>query len=551
MNVGIIGNGAFGGLVDRRGRIVWCCLNGFNSDPIFNSRLNNDSEDGGWFDISIENLVKSEQKYIPNTCILITTLVSSTNDVLQIKDFAPRFIQHDRIFQPYQIFRTLTRIRGDPKATIRIRPSFEYNAAEGYQTRGSHHVRYCGPTGTLRVTTNAPIQLIIDELPFLVHDPVFLVFGPDESFAHSLPLVAREFEERTLKYWKQWGGNLQLPVDYQEILLRACISIQLLHSDELGGFVSSLTLGVSEGRVFDIPEICFGISVLREFGFYIQIRKFFDFLKSIVFLSDNPQSVYDVCSIVSGVDVSSLAGLRGPVGAGPARPDPAMPCIIIVGLSQGFTDIRLKDVCSVKLFEKLEAWGEEALTNFGTFFISAALSSMGDEEIGGVSTMGSILIWAAADRLGRVAAHCHWVEKAKIWQAHAERMRRDILANQSGPFLASRWGGSSTCVALLRVAELGFVDTCDVIWQNTLARLRPGEWTTCTLLWYLEALRSIDVERSRSLFHALCASSTECGLFSETIDLETATLGGNLPHCAALVGVLRTGSRFSRGWRQI
>ena len=104
MSYGLVGNGAYGGVVDRRGRVVWCCLEGFGGDPIFNSLLNNDSDEGGFFDISIDNLSKSEQKYIPSSAVLITTLVSANGDVLQVKDFAPRFCSApDVVARPSQL----------------------------------------------------------------------------------------------------------------------------------------------------------------------------------------------------------------------------------------------------------------------------------------------------------------------------------------------------------------------------------------------------------------------------------------------------------------
>ena len=164
MNTGVIGNGAFGAVVDRRARIVWCCLDGFGGDPVFNSLLNNDSDEGGFFDVSIENLAKSEQKYVPNSAVLVTTLVSTNGDVLQVKDFAPRFHQTPEcIHAPFQLYRVVTRIRGDPIATIRVRPSFEYNSAEGYQTRRIVHQRSLPNMPRVRGPNNSVLEAVVPE----------------------------------------------------------------------------------------------------------------------------------------------------------------------------------------------------------------------------------------------------------------------------------------------------------------------------------------------------------------------------------------------------
>ena len=44
LHLGVIGNCSYGALVDRAGRVVWCCLPRFDSEPVFATLL--DHEDG-------------------------------------------------------------------------------------------------------------------------------------------------------------------------------------------------------------------------------------------------------------------------------------------------------------------------------------------------------------------------------------------------------------------------------------------------------------------------------------------------------------------------
>jgi len=634
-DLGVIGNGVYGSLVDRRGRVVWCSLEGFGADPIFNSLLNNDSDESGWFDVTIEDLVRTEQKYIANSAVLVTTLISKNSDVLQVKDFAPRFYQYDRMFHPFQLFRVITRIRGDPIATVRVRPSFEYNSAEGYQTRGAHHIRYCGPNGTLRLTTNAPIQLLMDESPFMVHDPVYLVFGQDESITTPLSQLCKEYEDRTIKYWKHWCMNLSLPVDYQEILVRSAITLQMMQSDEVGGILNSMTLGIPLGpdlpptrdeRVFQLLDTCLAIPVFRQLGLLAVTRKFLEFLKSTCFQYQHPKAVYDYIgrSSAPAKDLGSMAGYEG-IGAVMAGgipenpvPDIGMLGLLIVALSQGFFDARFRDICSSKLFERLENFGEQCILAFDDmlkgsfslprhrgviavplwshnffeddiqyFSLPSLHSSAGIITTGGypaysngpIPTMISILCWASADRLSRVAEHCHWIEKSRYWGNAARRIRTEILTRAvrlSDNAMTSFWGGDRVGPSVLRIAELGFLAPSDPIFLATvsafendggiltslLSNVRPenrtSEWTalstsspflTSTLMWYGEALRSCGRENeARQLFHAICAGSNECGLFSESIDVKTGKNWGNFPHTPSLLGFLRLGFRLSRNW---
>ena len=620
---GIIGNGAYGAVIDNRSRIVWCCLEGFGGDPIFNSLLNNDSDEGGFFDISISNLARAEQKYIPSTAVLITTLISTNGDVVQVKDFAPRFCQSaDSVSRPNQIFRIITRVRGDPIATVRVRPSFEYNSAEGYQTRGSHHIRYCGTNGTFRLTTNAPIQLLMDESPFLIGEPIYLVFGPDESGHPDLAQLCREYEDRTIRYWKNWCFGLALPADYQETIIRSAITVQLLQSEELGGIVNALTLGIPLGsdlgptrddRTLHITDMCLSLPVLREVGMFGLVKKFSSFLKSVCIRPDLPQGVYGYLGQCS-VPPLELNGMAGYLGVGPAMAggvqgslvrDIGAAGLVVVGMSGAFFDSRMKDLCSPKLFEIMEQLGTQLVKSFedmaegrGFFSLSAPgmiscetvkffeddmmfLSipdvdrSRSASSSKGCCTLASVLCWAAADRLARVSEHCHWIDKSKKWNAHAERIKETILmhaVDSNRQVVSSFWRGDRVGPGMLRLAELGFLSPKDPLFVNTVEAFEKdallsgvcfsrSQWAALspsapmqvsTLLWYIEALRAVGREaEARSLFHAVCASSNECGLLSQSIDLKDGRHWGNIGHLPTLLGLVRLGTRLSRSWRGI
>ena len=111
LNLGVIGNSAFGALIDRGGRVVWSCMPRFDSDPVFCSLLNGGEHGGnpdthfGFFDIQVENFTSSEQRYLHNTAILRTTLHDAEGATLEITDFAPRFKRLDRMFRPAMMVR--------------------------------------------------------------------------------------------------------------------------------------------------------------------------------------------------------------------------------------------------------------------------------------------------------------------------------------------------------------------------------------------------------------------------------------------------------------
>ena len=90
LDLGVIGNGTFGALIDSLGSVVWCCLPAFDGDPAFCALLSPKREGGEWA-IEIENFATAEQAYVPNTAILKTTLHDRHGGVVEITDFAPRW----------------------------------------------------------------------------------------------------------------------------------------------------------------------------------------------------------------------------------------------------------------------------------------------------------------------------------------------------------------------------------------------------------------------------------------------------------------------------
>ncbi|MDP5008230.1 MAG: glycoside hydrolase family 15 protein, partial [Glaciimonas sp.] len=60
LDLGVVGNCAFNALIDKLGRVVWCCLPRFDGDPVFNALLD-PSENGSLWSFQLENFSHSEQ----------------------------------------------------------------------------------------------------------------------------------------------------------------------------------------------------------------------------------------------------------------------------------------------------------------------------------------------------------------------------------------------------------------------------------------------------------------------------------------------------------
>eukprot|EP01089_Gocevia_fonbrunei_P015117 TRINITY_DN4331_c0_g1_i2.p1 TRINITY_DN4331_c0_g1~~TRINITY_DN4331_c0_g1_i2.p1 ORF type:complete len:154 (+),score=24.19 TRINITY_DN4331_c0_g1_i2:163-624(+) len=146
----------------------------------------------------MQGLTKSSQNYIKNTPILATTLEDNFGNSLDIIDFAPRFQNYGRSYLPTMLVRMITP-RGRPSLKIRVRPTFGYGWGTPEKTRGSNHIRFLLPTGTLRLTTNAPISYILHEVRFEVEEPIYMLLMPDESLLTGIGEFAVSNFETTKK----------------------------------------------------------------------------------------------------------------------------------------------------------------------------------------------------------------------------------------------------------------------------------------------------------------------------------------------------------------
>lgn len=204
LDLAMIGNCSFAALVDRMARIVWCCLPRFDGDPVFHSLLGTRGGDGdGAFSIELDGVVRSEQHYLENTAVVVTRLHDASGNAIEITDFAPRFQTKGRMFRPTAIVRRVRPVAGHPRIRVRCRPRFAYGARVPDTTFGSNHVRWVGNGQTLRLTTNAPVTYVRDEIPFLLDGPVSFYLGRTRAS----PVIRRPCAGSSRKRPRATGGS--------------------------------------------------------------------------------------------------------------------------------------------------------------------------------------------------------------------------------------------------------------------------------------------------------------------------------------------------------
>ena len=199
LDLALVGNGAIAVLLDSSADMVWGCFPRFDGDPVFCSLLRErgSQEDFGFFAIELVDCVRREQEYLVNTPVVVTRLFDAGGGGVEITDFAPRFVQFQRVFCPMLLVRKIRPIGGTPRVRIRLRPAREYGATRAIVSAGSNHLRFLGGEPVLRLTTDASITALVEELPFFLDGSVTLLLGPDEPVGGSISEIGDRFLAET------------------------------------------------------------------------------------------------------------------------------------------------------------------------------------------------------------------------------------------------------------------------------------------------------------------------------------------------------------------
>ncbi len=589
LNLAVIGNCSYGALIDQVGRVCWACLPHFDGDPFFCSLLNGQHDDDGFgfYDIVVDNFVRSQQEYVQNTAILVTRLYDTAGSAVEITDFAPRFKQFGRHYRPTMLVRQVRPIQGTPRIRIRLRPAYQYGSHRPERSRGSNHIRFITPDLTLRLTTNAPLSFVFEEIPFVLEKPLTLVLGPDESLTRSTPEVGREYFESTNRYWREFSRYLSIPFEWQDAVIRAAITLKLCSFDDSGAIIAAMTTSIPEapdsGRNWDyrycwLRDAYFVVHALNRLGATGTLERFLGYITNIAASAHDGylQPVYgiDLNTQLPERLIDSLPGYRsmGPVRVGNQAYEQTQNDgygSAILAVTQSFFDQRLARTGSKQLFHWLEKLGEQAANRYNQPD-SSIWELRGRKSI---HTHSSVMCWAACDRLAKIAAQLGLPARAKHWRRQADEIRSTILKeawNDKLQSFAASFGGSHLDASLLLLNELGFLDANDPRFAKTVAAIEKelrhdgrifryahddyGAPETTFLVcnfWYIDALAALGRrEEARELFDSMLACRNHVGLLSEDLAPTSGELWGNFPQTYSMVGLVHSAMQLSKPWEE-
>jgi len=587
LNLGLIGNSRTGALVDEQAGIVWWCHPRFDGDPVCSALLSGEGRPPhGFVDVRIERQVRTEQQYLPNTPILCTTLHDDEGNAVEVLDFAPRFYQYGRMFNPAMLVRIVRRVSGRPRVLVRARLATDYGERAAPRVVGTHHIRFLQGDSAVRLTTDIPITQVIEERAFFVNRSVTLLFGNDETLGAAPGEVGRQFFEETRSYWLRWVRNLAVPFEWQDVVIRAAITLKLNAFDDSGAIVAAVTTSIPEapasGRNWDyrycwLRDAYFVVNVLNRLGATGTMQRYLNYILNVVADAGTQpvQPVYGI-SGESALDEAVAAALPGYRSMGPVRIGNAAYFQVqhdvygeaVLAGAHAFFDRRLEHTADAQIFAELEKLGERAIAHYQD-------PDAGLWELRGarrVHTFSSLMCWAACDRLARIAQQLGLAERRAHWAGHASRIHTTICERAWNPALqafVSTFGGDRLDASMLLLAELQFIPATDPRFASTVraieTRLRRGDFLlrydeqddfgypetaflVCTQWWVLALAALGETERARAIFERLLAIRSPLGLLSEDVDPTTGELWGNYPQTYTMVGLIQCAMRLSRPW---
>lgn len=585
LDLGVIGNGSIAALIDKRARIVWCCLPRFDADASFCSLMSPTTEGGDWA-IELEDFERSEQYYLPNTAVLVTHMFDRHGGEIEVIDFAPRHSANGRLYHPISLARRVNPLSGSPRIRVVLRPLCDYGASAAKTTSGSNHIRYLLSDTVQRLTSDVSAPMIERGLPFGLDRPAHFVLGPDETLTDSPADYIHLMLERTISYWREWTRYLAVPYEWQEPVIRAAITLKLCQYEATGAIVAALTTSIPEAegssRNWDyrfcwLRDAAFTVRTLNRLGVTRSMEEYIRYVFNLIAI-DGDEEVGPVFGITFEQElperqIESLAGYRGmgPVRVGNAAWSQRQNDVygsVVLASAQLFFDCRLEHRGDERTFRRLERMGKLALK-------TAEQPDAGLWEFRGrasVHTYSAAMCWAACDRLAHIATELGIDDRARYWHAEAVELHARIVErtwNEKLGYFVDAYDGEDLDASLLLLADIGFIEASDPRFVATVDAIgealgrgqymfryiAPDDFGTpetsfniCTF-WYIEALAATGrKEKARAMFENMLDQRNSLGLLSEDLAPSTGEPWGNYPQTYSLVGLIQAAMRLSRRW---
>ena len=583
LNYGIIGNCKSSALINEDSSIEWCCLPQFDSPSVFGKIL--DQKKGGSFQILCDNSYSITQKYVDNTCILMTKF-DNGSDAFELLDYMPRFQKENGVYYaPPEICRILKLVKGSPKLKVLYDPRLVYSVGRTNNYEKNDFIvsvvneeRY----DTLYLYTDLNKKNILECSEISLDRDYFLTISYNEKInPPSLDHINLELE-RTKVYWLNWCFKTPTYKNYNSQILRSAMTLKLLTFEKTGAVLAAATTSlpetIGEVRNWDyrfcwIRDASMVIKVITKLGHVKIVKKFIDFILDIIpDKNEKLQIMYGINGekMLTEETLDHLSGYKNsrPVRVGNAA------------FIQKQNDIYgiLVDAIHYQIEKYIDENDKhEELWSIVKNIVWVVDNNwkMPDKGIWEFRqedqhfTFSKLLCWVAVDRAIKISELIQGGKSAKKWKSLRSEIYNDIIENawsdEKQAFTQS-YGAEHLDASVLLMEPYGFIDAKDTRYVKTVKAIErelshegllfryknvddfgtpSSSFTVCTF-WFINSLYKIgEKEKSKLMFDKLLSYSNHLGLFSEDIDFKSKRLLGNFPQAYSHLALIDTAMNFN------
>lgn len=578
-NMGIVGNCSYMAYIDTDAAVQWMCMPKFDSDFIFGGLL--DREKGGMFSIIPNSDYTTRQYYIPNTNVLCTEFKCNDGS-FRVTDYAPRFRQYDRHFRPLMLFRKLELLSGSPFVKIICRPVGNTGQIMPDIVMGSNHIRYMNIGQQIRLTSNIPLNYIINENDFILTETKYLAFTYGIPLEAALESTAEDFLDKTIRYWQQWVKTTSISNYFQEQIIRSALVLKLHQYEDTGGIIASGSSSLPEhhgsGRNWDyrycwMRDSYYTLKAFNSIGHFEELEKYFRYIQNIILKEEGRiQPLYGVSGESELKEIQlPLSGYLGntPVHYG----------------NGAYTHIQ-NDVYGQLLTTLLPLYIDERLSTSYKFNLNMEVVFRLVNMIEKTMNEPDAGIWEFRNRkqLHAYTFLFHWAganAAVKIARFHKNsdlEIRALKLIQQASGMLEKCFDKKNNVyrqaidsenldASCLQLISMQYIDPSSTLAKQHLKALeehlhagnglfyryrhaddfgKPHTTFMICAFWYVEALVCVgELDKAIRYFEHLLTYANHLGLLSEDVEVESGSQWGNFPQTYSHVGLMNAAYRIA------
>ncbi len=578
-------------LVSRYGSIDWACLRRFDHGSTFGRLLDHDC--GGAYSIRpSEEVTRTSRRYVPETMVLETTLVTPTGTIRLTDAFAMRRGGGSR--PRHELLRLVECVDGRADVELEIAPRFDYGATRPW-LRTHHGGRVTAIGGDDALAISADADLHIDHDAMLIAGRMAMQAGDRDAVsivaqpAHDLDIdaadaaVAVDRIEETTRWWTHWSRRTVAEGPYAELLRRSALTLKALTCAPTGALLAAATTSLPEVvggsanwdyRYCWIRDATLAIEALAGVGHEEVADGFRRFLlRSAAGHGEDLQILYGAYGERRLPEQElDLAGWRQsrPVRIGNAA------------ATQYQLDVYGHIVDAVHVWHRRQQDLTDDEWRFLRSVVEQAARRWTSPDAGIWEqrenprhfVYSKAMAWLAMDRGVQLAAD-HDTDPADVerWSATRDQIRDAIETrgvDPAGGNFVRAFDSTAVDASLLKLALIGFVDATDARMVATVERIRAdlsdgglirryrddagsdtvdGEKEGLFLLcscWLVEVLAlQSRRDEATAVFERVIATANDVGLFAEQCEPATQQLLGNFPQAFTHVGVISAARRLA------